>query len=120
MSKIRFDGIGNPVMLPTKEDVVTQAPVGILKDIIINQNTVAPGHLLQYTLTGPIVIAGAFVTARTYIIVSTGTTNFTLIGAADSNVGTTFTATGVGLGTGTASTPDPVWQNSNIIDGGTD
>jgi hypothetical protein len=68
MSKIRFDGAETPVMLPTKEDVVTQAPVGILKDIIIDQATVATGHLLQYNA---------------------------------------------------AATPDPVWENSNVIDGGT-
>jgi hypothetical protein len=66
MSKIRLDG-GSMVMLPTKEDVVTQAPVGILKDIIIDQNTVTTGHLLQYNA---------------------------------------------------AADPDPVWENSNVIDGG--
>ena len=50
MSKIRLDG-GSMVMLPTKEDVVTQAPIGILKDIVIEStgaNAVANGHLLQY------------------------------------------------------------------------
>ena len=50
MSKIRLDG-SSMVMLPTKEDVVTQAPVGILKDIVIERtgaNAVANGHLLQY------------------------------------------------------------------------
>ena len=48
--------------------------------------------------------AGTFVPGVTYTIVTKGTTNFTLIGAANSNVGTVFTATGVGTGTGTAST----------------
>lgn len=47
--------------------------------------------------------AGSFVTGNSYTIVSAGTTNFTLIGAANSTVGTVFTATGVGTGTGTAS-----------------
>jgi len=37
-----------------------------------------------------------------YKIVTTGTTDFTAIGAADSNVGTVFIATGAGTGTGTA------------------
>ena len=46
--------------------------------------------------------AGSFVTGVQYTIVTTGTTDFTLIGAADSVVGTVFTATGVGTGTGTA------------------
>jgi hypothetical protein len=67
MSKIRLDG-SSMVMLPTKEDVVTQAPVGILKDIQIDANTIANGHLLQYN--------------------------------AD-------------------ATPEAVWENSNVIDGGT-
>ena len=38
--------------------------------------------------------AGAFVIGDTYVITSTGTTDFTTIGAADSNVGTTFVAAG--------------------------
>ena len=47
--------------------------------------------------------AGAFVVGKTYTIVSVGSTNFTLIGAASNTVGVVFTATGVGTGTGTAS-----------------
>jgi hypothetical protein len=49
------------------------------------------------------VTAGDFVVGDTYVIKTAGTTDFTLIGAADSNVGTTFTATGAGTGTGTAT-----------------
>ena len=49
-----------------------------------------------------IVTAGSFVVGKSYIIATAGTTNFVLIGAADSNIGTTFTATGVGTGSGTA------------------
>ena len=49
-----------------------------------------------------VVTAGNFVEGYQYEIISTGTTNFTSIGAANSNVGTTFTATGTGSGTGTA------------------
>jgi hypothetical protein len=49
------------------------------------------------------VTAGAFVVGTVYTILTTGTTDFTLIGAADSNVGTVFTATGIGTGTGTAT-----------------
>ena len=52
------------------------------------------------TYTG--ITAGSFVAGREYIILSAGTTNFTLVGAANSNPGTRFTATGVGSGTGTA------------------
>ena len=46
--------------------------------------------------------AGGFATGVEYEIITTGTTDFTLIGAADSNPGTVFTATGAGSGTGTA------------------
>jgi hypothetical protein len=42
---------------------------------------------------------------RDYTIVAAGTTNFTLIGAANNNPGTKFTATGPGTGTGTAAGP---------------
>jgi hypothetical protein len=43
------------------------------------------------------------VAARVYTILSVGTTDFTLIGAASNTVGLRFTATGVGTGTGTVS-----------------
>ena len=46
--------------------------------------------------------AGSFSIGVEYVIISTGTTDFTLIGATDSNPGTVFTATGAGSGTGTA------------------
>jgi len=56
----------------------------------------------NYETTGSVTEAGAFVLGATYTITTTGTTDFTLIGASDSNPGTMFTATGVGTGTGTA------------------
>ena len=51
---------------------------------------------------GDIDTAGSFNVGSTYIIVTTGGTNYTLIGAANSTPGTIFTATGVGTGAGTA------------------
>jgi len=53
--------------------------------------------------TGATVTAGSFVIGESYTIQSAGSTVFTIIGAADNNPGTVFTATGVGAGTGTAS-----------------
>jgi len=47
--------------------------------------------------------AGSFTIGKAYRIVTSGDTDFTLIGADDSNVGTEFVATGVGAGTGTAN-----------------
>lgn len=52
--------------------------------------------------TGSVITAGSFVTDDWYEIVDTGTTDFTLIGAEDSDPGTLFLATGPGAGTGTA------------------
>ena len=52
---------------------------------------------------GSDIVATDLVEGTEYIIISTGTTDFTLIGAADSNPGTTFTKNATaGLGTGTA------------------
>ena len=48
------------------------------------------------------VTAGSFVPGRTYVIVSPGTTDFTLIGAANNTIGTSFVALGAGSGSGTA------------------
>ncbi len=48
------------------------------------------------------VVAGSFVTGYSYKILSVGTTDFTLIGAASNTVGVEFTATGPGTGNGTA------------------
>jgi len=52
------------------------------------------------------VTAGSFVVGTSYTILSIGTTDFTLIGAASNTVGVVFTATGVGAGTGTAYVAD--------------
>jgi hypothetical protein len=54
---------------------------------------------------GYLTTAGSFIVGQQYKIVSTGSgsTNFTLIGAASNAIGTVFTATGVGTGSGTAS-----------------
>jgi hypothetical protein len=61
---------------------------------------IRPGYSLR--LTGATVTAGAFVVGTSYEIVTAGTTDYTLVGAASSAVGTVFTATGIGSGTGTA------------------
>lgn len=49
------------------------------------------------------IAATALVTGTVYQILTAGDTDFTLVGAADSDVGTVFTATGAGTGTGTVS-----------------
>ena len=69
----------------------------------ISMTAYATGQILHFTAAGNTVTAGSFVVGQTYIIVSVGTTDFTLIGASANTVGVSFTATGVGTGTGTAS-----------------
>lgn len=49
------------------------------------------------------ILATALVAGTTYTILTAGTSDFTTAGAADSEVGTTFVATGVTTGTGTAT-----------------
>ncbi len=65
--------------------------------------SVIDGDDIKINYEQGIVIAGLFVVGTEYTILVPGDTDFTLIGAADSNIGTTFTATGVGTGTGTAN-----------------
>lgn len=50
-----------------------------------------------------LVTAGALVVGDKYTILTVGTTDFTLVGAASNTVGVVFTATGVGAGTGTTA-----------------
>jgi len=56
---------------------------------------------------GQFINAGNFVVGDQYIIRSVGTTDFTLIGAGDNNIGTIFIATGAGSGTGIAQEQYP-------------
>lgn len=57
----------------------------------------------QVDVIGHTITAGAFTVGEVYTILTTGTTDFTLVGAVDSNPGTSFVATGSGAGTGTAT-----------------
>ena len=58
-----------------------------------------------------VVSAGSFVIGNSYIILTVGTTNYTLIGATSNTVGLRFTATNTGAGTGTAQ---PVYYIASI------
>lgn len=74
----------------------------------------APNRIAYINATGEEqkkTVAGSFIVGESYVIASVGTTDYTLIGAVNNNVGTTFTATGPGTGTGTAvrvDLPPPV------------
>jgi hypothetical protein len=63
-------------------------------------------------------MSGSFVSGQLYVIISLGTTDFTLIGAASNTLGVTFMATGAGTGTGSANLKYievPLTANKNII-----
>lgn len=64
--------------------------------------TVGPGANKTYANNAD-TIAGTFVPASIYEIKTVGTTDFTLIGAGNNDVGTIFVATDVGSGDGVAS-----------------
>lgn len=73
-----------------------------MEEGITADNNTAVGNQAGRFLSDEIV-ATSIVSGVNYTIQTSGSTDFTLIGAADSNPGTTFTATGAGTGTGTAS-----------------
>lgn len=60
-------------------------------------------NVVSRQTTATTITSTNFVTGTRYVILTTGTTDFTLIGAANSTPGTVFNATGPGLGDGTAS-----------------
>lgn len=98
----------DPASFATITDL-TKIKVGTLVIIktLGNTNWVSMGFL------GEVVNAGSFVNGTSYSITTVGTTDFTLIGAANNNVGTVFVATGAGTGTGTATKTAVV--NNNFI-----
>ena len=98
-------GVGNVItatVVGTGDGSVTSIPVF---------TQTSPTYLIQ----APTVAAGSFTIGNQYTITFAGTTNFTLIGAADSNVGTKFFATGAGTGTGTAVDAHPELDLSKIV-----
>jgi len=74
------------------------------KIILMDANNVEPLRKWRATETvefGLSIVATGLVAGTKYKIVTPGTTDFTLVGAANSTAGTIFTASGAGLGTGT-------------------
>ena len=59
-----------------------------------------------YTIPEQTFTAGNFTIGKVYTILTVGNTDYTLIGSASNDVGTSFTATGVGTGNGTATNKD--------------
>ena len=92
----RFKALQN--YLGRANTVLAQYPISEIRSFnLLNATQPTPSQIVT-------TIAGTFVIGTTYTILTVGTTDFTLIGAANNNVGTIFVATGPGTGTGTAST----------------
>lgn len=80
-------------------------------DLVIHGNYIrnCPSRSITVDANSEDVSAGSFVTGAHYYIEVPGSTNFTLIGAANNNIGTAFTATGPGTGSGIATSVSPSW-----------
>jgi hypothetical protein len=87
---------------------------GVGAAYIFDKSSTSWAQIIRLTAS---VAAGAFVTGSSYTILVPGTTDFTLIGAADSNIDTVFTATGPGVGTGTAGYNESLFGRSVAISG---
>jgi hypothetical protein len=106
-----FPALGGGLISGPKENVPLSIFVGTAGNkgrvvaILGEQGTTPAVDGAVYVGNGEsaVITAGAFVVGTTYTITTAGNTDYTLIGAADSVVGTIFTATGVGTGTGTAT-----------------
>ena len=106
-----FPSLGGGVISGPKEHVPlsvfigTSGNKGKIVAILGEQGTTpaVAGQVYVGTGESAVITAGAFVVGTTYTITTAGSTDYTLIGAADSVVGTIFVATGVGAGTGTAT-----------------
>jgi hypothetical protein len=88
--------VDSTLFLPNDEVVFTGFTNGTFGNLIAGD--------FYYVLTSVEVetIAGAFIIGHAYLIKTIGTTDFTLIGAAENTIGMYFVATGVGSGDGTA------------------
>jgi len=84
-------------ILPTEPLTIIGSKAGTITDPIKNYS-----YIYKIASGGTIVTAGSFVTGKYYMIVSTGTTVFTSIGALVNDPGTVFVASGIGSGTGQA------------------
>ena len=106
-----FPALGGGLISGPKENVPLSIFIGTAGNkgkvvAILGEQGTSPavaGQVYVGTGESATITAGAFVVGTTYTILTAGSTDYTLIGAADSVVGTVFIATGVGAGTGTAT-----------------
>lgn len=89
-------------------------PGGVRCTSLVAADFNSDGNAYSAALSTPIA-ATAMQIDEFYTIVTVGTTDFTLVGAADNNLGTTFKATGAGTGTGRVITGSPhgtIWRDT--------
>jgi len=91
---------------PSTVTLSSTTGMSVGNDIYFSAGTTNFGGVLSSVIT-----AGSFVSGNSYIILTIGTTNYTLIGAASNTVGLRFTASATGAGTGTAQ---PVYYIASI------
>lgn len=83
----------------------TKTPAVVYQDSALTTVQTQPIPVVNDYITfyTPYLAVGDLYAGNTYTIETTGTTDFTLIGAANNNPGTTFVCTQPGIGTGTVS-----------------
>lgn len=94
-----FHGLTNRAHIEIEDYWITASTNNSIYEVVIGGTLTGASWLA----VGQSVTAGAFVTGIRYKILTVGTTDFTLIGAASNTVGVSFVATGAGTGTGTAA-----------------
>jgi hypothetical protein len=96
---LTFQGMTNRAHIEIEDFWLTAATNSSVYEIVIGGTLTGASWLP----VGNPTTAGSFIAGTRYKIISIGSTNFTLIGAASNTVGLSFVATGVGTGTGTAT-----------------
>lgn len=98
-SAATFQGLVNRAHIQIEDFWLTASSNSSIYEIVIGGTLTGAAWLR----VGQPVTAGSFVTGIRYVILTVGSTDFTLIGAASNTIGVSFVATGVGAGTGTAT-----------------
>lgn len=92
--------LANTIQVSSTGDFTTGMPVTFSGTVW--ETNLSQGNTFYVNNAQPTINATAIEVQGQYQIASVGTTDFTLVGAANNNLGTTFTSTGTATGTGTA------------------
>jgi hypothetical protein len=87
--------LANTIQVSSVADFTVGMPVTF--ENTVWESNLSQGNTFYVNTVQPTVSAGLIQTQGQYTIATAGTTNFTLLGAANNNVGTSFTATANGL-----------------------